>query len=133
MQEIRDGGLLLAVYGDCASIPEGRNFYGSGKEHLQWGTESMVKDTVIQPHIHKMRNRQFKSKTIEVFVVLRGLLQADIYALDKKLRQTVLLESGCFLVTYDGGHGFTARTDATKFIEVKLGNFTSISDDKEKF
>lgn len=134
MREIRDNNLLLAVYGNSKDVPNGRWFYGSDKEPLQWGTQCLVSEgTVIQPHTHKVRNRQFKCKTTEVFVVLEGKLRADIYSLDKKKIESLVLHSGDYLVTYDGGHGFEALKKHTKFIEVKLGPFTSVEDDKEKW
>jgi hypothetical protein len=134
MQEIKDAeGRLLAVWGSKGDVPEGRFFYGDGKEALQWGTQKLGVGETIQPHIHKVRERYSKGKTIEAFIVLAGVMQVDIYGLDKALVETVLLGTGAFLVAYDGGHGFKALCSGTKLLEVKQGPFTSWQEDKEKF
>ena len=44
-----------------------------------------------------------------------------------------MMREGDFVCLYDGGHGFEIVKDGTKIIEVKLGKYTSVEDDKEKF
>jgi len=133
LQEIRDNGVLLAVYGNCDLMPPGQFFWEGQESPIQWGTQNLDVGKEVQPHVHKMRDRCFRSKTIEAFIVLSGRLQADLYNLARERVLRLVLEPGSFLITYDGGHGFKSLGDSTKFLEVKLGPFTSVEDDKEKF
>ena len=133
MRTIQHNGVLLAILGNAKDIPVGRFFWPDESSPIQWGTQYLGKGDATAPHVHKIRNRQFKSKTIEVFVVLSGKLRANIYTPDKTRIESIILRPGCFLVTYDGGHGFEAVNDETKFIEVKLGPFVGVEDDKDRF
>jgi len=133
LQLIKHNGALLAILGDAKDMPRGKYFWDDKDSPLQWGTQYLNKGDTITPHIHKIRDRNFKSKSIEVFVMLLGKLRANIFSNDKIKVYSFIMRGGQFLVTYDGGHGFETVTDKTKFIEIKLGQFTNIEDDKEKF
>jgi len=133
MYEIKDNGLLLAIGGRLADIKNGRQFYGQNGDLLQWGTFGLVKGEVLQPHIHKERNRQGKCKTLEFFVVVEGKLLARYYSHTRRLVSIKEMKAGDFVCLYDGGHGFKALETNTKMIEVKLGPFIGVEEDKEKF
>ena len=132
-KEIKHGELLLAVIGRIKDIPNGKSFYGDGKNPLEWATFKLGKCDVLQPHIHKVRNRLGSHKTIEFLYVMQGKLQIDFYDLNKNNLCSEVLSAGAFVCLYDGGHGFKALREDTKFIEVKNGPFVGIEEDKEKF
>jgi len=100
---------------------------------LQWATMYYDAGHKMQPHIHKIRNRQSKTKTLEFVVVLVGKMRADYYSLEKVKVGSRMMREGDFVCLYDGGHGFEIVKDGTKLIEVKLGAFTKVEDDKDKF
>lgn len=133
MYEITHNGLLLAKGGSIHDIPKGSQFLNKPEDMLQWATMYYDAGHKMQPHIHKMRNRQAHTKTLEFVVVLVGKMRADYYSLDKVKVDSRMMREGDFVCLYDGGHGFEIVKDGTKIIEVKLGKYTSVEDDKEKF
>ncbi len=133
MRSIEANGLILAVIGNKDDLPNGKYFYDKPELALQWGTMRLPKGEVLQPHIHKIRNRQFKTKTIEFFYVMRGALKAYFYDNDKNRVCIEVLREGDFVVMYDGGHGFKVLKEDTRFLEVKLGPHEGIEVDKLKW
>jgi len=124
---------LLAVYGDCRHMEDGRHFWSADEDPLQWAAYNLAQGIKIQPHVHKKRNRQFACKTTEMFVVLAGKLRANIYDLNRASAAVLMIEAGGWLCCYDGGHGFEIMENGTKFLEVKLGPFVGVDEDKERF
>lgn len=133
MYQIRHNGMLIASGGNVEDIEGGLHFYGDGSEMLQWATMLYPRGTVLQPHIHKKINRQFKYRTHEFLFVIQGVVEAKFYSLDKKPITTRLLKVGDFVCLYNGGHGFEVLEDNTKMIEVKHGPFMGVGKDKIKF
>lgn len=133
LRYIKANEIVIAIIGNMNDISLGKNFYGSVELPLQVGTFYLTKGDELQPHIHKVRNRQFKTKTIEFIYIVQGALKAVFYDNDKKKIGCEVLREKDFVILYDGGHGFRSLKESTKLIEVKLGSFTNIEDDKEKF
>ena len=133
MYKITHNGLLLVIGGSIEDIPRGSQFLDKPEDMLQWATMRYDAGHKMQPHVHKIRDRQARTKTLEFVVVLRGKLRADYYSLEKIKIDSRIMEEGDFVCLYDGGHGFEILSDDTKLIEVKLGQFTSVEDDKERF
>ena len=133
MYKISHNGMLIAAGGNVADIEKGLNFYGDGSEMLQWGTMHYDEGKVLQPHIHKRVNRQFKHRTHEFMFIVQGVLETTFYASDKKPIITKVLRAGDFVCLYDGGHGFKVLENDTKLIEVKHGPFVDVEKDKTKF
>jgi hypothetical protein len=133
MYEITHNGLLLAMGGSIHDIPRGSQFFHNPQDMLQWAIMYYDAGHKFQPHIHKVRERKAKTKTLEFVIVLVGKMRADYYSLDKVKIDSRVMREGDFVCLYDGGHGFEILKDGTKLIEIKLGEFTKVEDDKEKF
>jgi len=133
MFEIFDNDTLIARGGSEKDIKPGNNFYSKPEEWLQFGSFWYEEGETIQPHIHKLRNRQGEHKTCEFIYVVSGLLRVDFYTSNKTFLESVWLPSGDFVCCYDGGHGFYIEAPDTRVLEIKHGKFTSVEDDKEKF
>lgn len=73
------------------------------------------------------------TKTPEFFYVISGSIKFDFYDNLKKKIFCKIMNHEEFVCCYDGGHGLTILKDCTKFLEIKLGPFTSSSEDKEIF
>ena len=133
MQYIKDGGLLIAMIINTEDFPGGMYFWGADGSPLQFGSCVYDRGKVLQPHIHKVRSRMPEHKTIEFLYIIRGLVEAEFYSLDKQLLRKVLLQEGDCAMLYDGGHGFRILENETIFIEVKNGANVSVEADKDKF
>ena len=133
MQRIEHGRRLLAIYGSTEDMEPGKFFSEDTDCPIQWGAFRLEKGVELKPHIHKLRDRAFTTKTIEFLVVLRGILQVDIFDWEKALVSRFALRPGGWVCLYDGGHGFQMLEDDTRFMEIKLGPFTAVEDDKEYF
>jgi len=132
-REIRHEDLLLAIVGNLKDALHGSTFYGSGKNPLEWALFNLDGGDVLQAHIHKVRKRLRSHKTVEFLYIVQGKLRTDFYDLNKNKIRSEVLSAGEFVCLYDGGHGFKALRDDTKFIEVKNGPFVGVEEDKEKF
>lgn len=133
MQRIEHNGLLLAIVINEAEFKNGMEFYGSENSPLQFGSCRYEKGVVLQPHIHKIRERIPYHKTLECLYIRQGSILATFYSLDKEPINERVLKSGDWVMLYDGGHGFEVLEDGTVFVEVKNGAFISVEEDKEKF
>jgi hypothetical protein len=132
IKRIMDGETLIAIVGTLEDAKWGNNFATENELPMQLGILRMNKGE-IQSHIHKIRNRQFKSISNECHVVIRGKVIIRLYNFEKKLVSTQMLCPNTFCALYNGGHGFEVIKDDTIMLEVKCSNFTSTSDDKDKF
>jgi len=133
MQRIEHNGLLLAIIVNETEFKSGMEFYGSEDAPLQFGSCVYNQGKVLQPHIHKVRERTLCHKTLECLYIIQGRLLATFYSLSKEPVIDMVLTSGSLVMLYDGGHGFEILEDDTIFIEVKNGAYVSVEADKEKF
>jgi len=129
---IAHNGLLLATIGHVKDMPQGRVFHIDKDCPLQLGTFFLPLGAILEPHIHKVRERHFNTKTIEFFYVVSGVMKATFYNLDRQKIAVHILKSGNYVMMFDGGHGFKMLREDTKFLELKMGPFTKVEDDKEK-
>jgi hypothetical protein len=125
--------LLIALLGNINDIQAGKEFSQNPLDPLQYGLFRLPKGEILQRHLHKVRSRLKKHKTLEFLYIVSGKLRATFYSLQKAEIAKVIMVAGDFVMLIDGGHGFNVLEDNTVFIEVKNGQYTSVSSDKEKF
>lgn len=130
IKKIMDGETLIAIVGSLDDAGWGNNFITEHELPMQMGIMRMNKGK-IQGHIHKIRNRQFKSISNEFHMVIRGKVLISLYNFEKKLLDKIMVCPNMFCILYNGGHGFEIIKDDTLMIEAKCGSFTSRDDDKE--
>lgn len=131
MQNIEKNGLLLATIGHVKDMPKGKTFHIDKDSPLQFGTFFLPLGAILEPHIHKVRERHFNTKTLEFFYVVSGAMKATFYDLDRQKIAVHVLKPGNWVMMYDGGHGFKILREDTKFFEVKVGPFLGTIFDKE--
>lgn len=88
--------------------------------------------TALKPHVHLMAPRKI-SHTQEVIVLLSGRLRADIFDLEHRPVEQVLLEAGECMVLLRGGHGYKILEDGTRVLEIKNGPYPGAEEDRERF
>lgn len=132
LKKITDGKTLIALIGSFEDLGKGNHFLTENELPMQVGVLKSDKAKVAN-HIHKIRNRQTKSISNEFHLVVKGKVEISLYNYAKKLIQKVMLVPNMFCLLVNGGHGFEIVKDDTIMVEVKAGEFTSVTDDKEKF
>lgn len=133
MEEIKYRGEILALVVNESEFPNGIRFWGDDNNPLQFGSCVYNSGVVLQPHVHKVRERIAEHRTIELLYVIRGGIRATFYNDSKETVATKILVAGDCALLLAGGHGFRIITDDTAFIEVKNGPYVSVEADKEKF
>jgi hypothetical protein len=125
-----DGQTLIAIVGNLTDASWGNNFITENELPMQIGIMRKGKDKV-ENHIHKIRNRQVKSISNEFHYVVRGKAIVSLFGMGKNLITKITLVPEMFCALYNGGHGYEIIKEDTLMLEIKNGNFTSKSDDKE--
>lgn len=126
-----DGDILIAIVGSLEDIGWGNNFITEPELQMQLGTMRFHKDEIVKAHIHKIRNRQFKSISCEFHYVVRGKMRVGLFKNDKSLITKIMLTPNMFCALYNGGHSYEVVKDDTLMMEVKIGSYTNREDDKE--
>jgi hypothetical protein len=84
----------------------------------------------VPRHLHLPLQRHLVG-TPEAILVRKGVVDADLYGLDKEFLTTVTLYEGDIILLVAGGHSFRFREDSVLF-EIKQGPFTGLKE-KELF
>ena len=109
---------------------KGINFFTPKKSTQQFGYMKHKKGHIIVPHQHNKRLTRIL-KTIEVLLLLRGILRVDFYDNRKKYLFSKIVKEKDIIMLADGGHGFKVLKNV-EMIEVKQGPYT-LAEDKTKF
>jgi len=133
VEEIKHNGEVLALIVNEREFPNGIRFWGDDSKPLQFGSCVYDSGVVLQPHIHKVRERIAEHKTIELLYMIRGGMRVTLYNDNRKAVAGRILSTGDCILLYAGGHGFRVIADDTVFIEAKNGPYVSVEADKEKF
>ena len=136
MFEVTSAGVLLAQGGSLSGIRPGRTFVCDEGKPMQWGTFRYPKGLEVRPHVHKERQFRYTAPKAEMFVVLQGRMQVRVYNAQKveiTAPDGLVMGAGDFLCCYAGGHGFKMLDEPTVFLEIGLGPYNGVGDDKEKF
>jgi hypothetical protein len=132
IKRITDNGNLIAIVGSLEDVPYGNNFITDPESPMQLGIMRNDKGQIAN-HVHKVRNRQSKSISCEFHMVITGKMILSLFNASKNLITKMTLCPSMFCMLFNGGHGYEIIRDDTVMIEVKLGNYTSVEEDKEKF
>jgi hypothetical protein len=84
----------------------------------------------VPRHMHLPLQRHLVG-TPETLIIRKGVVEADLYAMDKSFLSTVVLNEGDMILLVSGGHCFRFREDAVLF-EIKQGPYTGLKE-KEMF
>jgi hypothetical protein len=132
MHEVIKNGKVYAIFGNINDSGFGTMFYGYEKEKLQFSVLHYNKGKKLQSHIHKLRPRTIE-RTQECWLVFSGEAGVFVYDENKECIYVRIIKKGDFFISYYGGHGYEFLEDNSCVVEVKLGDFVGIKEDKEKF
>lgn len=100
----------------------GRMDAAGADEILQVSVICLPQSKIIFPHKHKDIPRNTVG-TQEAWVVISGLLQANIYDVDDSLIDTISLGPGMCMTLYNGGHNFEVISSDAVIYEIKNGPY----------
>jgi hypothetical protein len=100
----------------------GRVDSGDPSQILQVSAIRLSQAKTIRPHKHKDTARNTIG-TQESWIVISGLLKANIYDIDESLLDTVSLGPGMCMTLYNGGHNFEVISNDAVIYEIKNGPY----------
>lgn len=119
------GHVLAMIIRSSINVP-GISFFTPGDFSQQLAYMQHPAGKTIVPHEHKVVNRHV-TKTLEVLVVRRGRLRADLYDEGRDYVESRILEAGDVMLLVSGGHGFETLEPVEMF-EIKQGPYAGDED-----
>jgi len=111
-------------------MPETTTFISPDSYYQQLGFVVYQKDGVVVRHSHLPLQRHLVG-TPETLLIRKGRSEVELYAMDKSMLGTWVLEEGDMIQLVSGGHCFKCLED-TIFLEIKQGPYTGLIE-KERF
>lgn len=128
-KKIFDGDEVFAILASMKDVKDGREWFGENHEPLQAARMSCKAGTGFRVHRHILNPRTIKY-TQEAFIVVKGKIAVDIYDKFGNLLGSLQAQDGEAVFVYRGCHGVRVLDDAV-FYELKAGQYTVVSEDKE--
>ena len=113
--------LLLVTVLDSSQVV-GRVDASDSDQILQVSAIRLAQAKTIRPHTHKDTLRNTLG-TQEAWVVVSGLLKANIYDINDSLIETIFLGPGMCMILYNGGHNFEVISGDAVIYEIKNGPY----------
>jgi len=129
IERITHGSKVLAIILRDDYIKKGVSFVSPEEYPLQMGVHVRKRGEVVKPHIHRPFINIAEIPSQEVFHVVHGKVQVDLYKRGKKMNSCILKDGDTILLAFSG-HGIKFLED-TRMIEVKQGPYRGIKKEKE--
>lgn len=123
-----DPTVLLATVLNTSAVA--RQDAAGTEEILQAAVIPLPQGRVIRSHQHVATTRTTVG-TAEAWVVMSGVVEAQVFDTDHELLETMTLGSGDCMVLYHGGHNMTVLESAVIF-EIKNGPYFGPEQDSVK-
>jgi hypothetical protein len=111
-------------------LPEKTTFVTPDSYYQQAGFVVYPQHGEVPRHTHLPLQRHLIG-TPETLIVRKGVVEADLYSMDKSYLTTVILKKGDMILLVAGGHCFKFKEDSVLF-EIKQGPYTGLKE-KEMF
>jgi hypothetical protein len=126
IDRVEHNDVLLAIIIRADYKKEGISFFTPSDFSQQLGYMNRPKGYIIEPHVHKLVERQV-TLTQEVLYVKSGKVLVNFYDDDRNR----IISTGDVVLLAHGGHGFEMLEDA-EMIEIKQGPYVG-DEDKIRF
>lgn len=132
-QEIKKLDKVFALLSPLSNLSEKNKteWFGASYEPLQ-GSRMYYDKKTFRCHRHKLNPRTIHH-TQECFIVISGSIEVVIYDNDKNLLGSLCAKTGDVIFIWDGYHELNITEDDSIVYEIKCGQFTTLTDDKEYF
>ena len=127
--KIMVGNEVYAILACAKDVKDGTEWFGERYEPLQSSRMNYKAGSEFKIHKHIMNPRTIKY-TQEAFIVIKGKVEVSIFDNAGTLIGRLEAWEGEAIFVYRGGHGVKILEDALLY-EVKAGQFTVVSEDKE--
>lgn len=121
-------GELLAVIIRREFNEEGRHFLTPVESPLQLGVHVRDAGTEIKPHVHKVFSKLENLPSHEVFFILEGRIQVDIFKGREKVASCILRSGDVALMM--SGHS-VRFLEKSRMVEIKQGPYRGVENEKE--
>jgi hypothetical protein len=118
-----DPSILLHVIMNTAAVSSERIDLSPSEEFLQLSVVPLNAGRGVKPHRAVPRSLGGDGPVQESWIVMRGAIDVSLYDTDGSFLKSATLPAGWLLVTFRGGHGFSAVNEQTMIIECKLGPY----------
>lgn len=132
IKEIKDGEILIAKIIKAEEWEENLKFYTDDKDFLQVATWNYNKGKHLKAHGHNICKR-VSDKTNELIFIKSGKIKSTLFSENGVVLETVILEQGDILISYNGGHAYDILDENTQVLEVKNGPYPGLEKDKKVF
>ena len=130
IEKIEQDGKLLAIV-VRKDIDDKLTFVTPDEFPLQLGFHNRKKGEEIIPHLHRNIPELKDLPSHEMFHVIQGKVQVNVFDSRKELAKQVILDSGDTIFS-TSGHSMTFLEDS-KVLEVKQGPYRGKEEEKEYF
>ncbi len=131
-REVVYDGKLVAKYIPGESWGKDLSFYSADQDFIQVGTWRYDSGKYLQPHVHKVCERQIQY-TQEVIFVKNGSIEAELYTDEGTIIEKIPMKAGDCLILLAGGHGYKITEDDTQVLEIKNGPYHGPEKDRRRF
>lgn len=121
IEKIERNGKLFAIIIRSEYNKEGLTFVSPEDHPIQLGVHVRKGGTDLRPHRHKDFQKLENFPAQEVFFIVRGEVQVDLYDGNEKFDSKILTDGDIIFLSL-GGHGVKFLKD-TKMVEVKQGPY----------
>lgn len=104
-----------------------KTFYTDGNDTLQVGSLFFGEGSNVPAHTHK--SRETPHNPMEIIIVVRGLVEAEVYDAEGELAYQFVMGKNDMLIQKHGGHGFKFMKNTT-LLEIKNGPYQGREYDK---
>lgn len=121
----------LAVIGTLDDATTSRQDLCDVEDPIQFSIRTLSSGLFVSPHKH-LPIQLNTNKRMEVWIVLTGKVQYEIYDLnDELIVQAELIAPG-FAVFFGGGHSLRVLEQESIFFEIKTGPYKGVENDKQQ-
>ncbi len=128
IHEINDDNTRLAIY-IRGKWEEGLHFFSEDDDFQQVGVWCYNKGKRLHPHKHIKAERNI-DRTQEVIFVRNGKIRVEIFGLNDKLVENLILKKNDLMIFLGGGHGYEIMENNTQVLEVKNGPYLGPEKDR---
>ena len=126
IEYIKNENEIYAIILRSSFEEEGIKFLTPDDFSQQLGYMNRPKGYVIKPHIHNEIQRSV-TLTQEVLFIKKGKVKVNFFDNEKVYKESVILNTGDFILLASGGHGFE-MLEQSEIIEVKQGPYSGEMD-----
>lgn len=123
-------GRLLHIINKFDDIEPRRKDIIPPNNFLQIATIRLDNEQTFRAHRHVWNNFNNSKLAQESWIIVRGKVRAILYDLDNIILREVVLCSGDFSITLEGGHNYISLSSDTLVYEVKTGPYEGQEKDK---